>query len=309
MKILFSILFTIILTSSSFAQNGSISSTFVSQRTDGTGLVDVYFNLDGTESDYYISLEVSFDSGNTFTPIDPAHISGVGQPISPGINKHLIWNGMQTNPNIYSGLSEVKVIANTYPSTVSDYDGNVYYTTHIGGKVWMKENLKTSKYCNGTNIEYGNWDNSNGTYAWYDNNIFWKDSYGALYNWLAVDNTNGLCPNGWHVPSDEEWTALTDYLGGQAIAGGKLKEVGTLHWNSPNAGATNETGYTALPGGYRHSNGSFNSINNYGAWWTSSEHDSEYSLMRSMYSSNGVVGRSMSFKRIIGYSVRCIWNN
>eukprot|EP00825_Cyclidium_porcatum_P010076 TRINITY_DN15162_c0_g1_i1.p1 TRINITY_DN15162_c0_g1~~TRINITY_DN15162_c0_g1_i1.p1 ORF type:complete len:564 (+),score=55.59 TRINITY_DN15162_c0_g1_i1:400-2091(+) len=148
--------------------------------------------------------------------------------------------------------SEVSFTTTTAPvTTVTDYDGNVYDTIHIGTQIWMKQNLKTTHYKNGTAITYPGanntaWqNNTNGAYAWYNNNeATYKNTYGALYNWYAV-NTGMLCPTGWHVPTDAEWTTLTTYLGGEFIAGTKLKA--TTLWESPHTIATNETGFTAFP--------------------------------------------------------------
>jgi uncharacterized protein (TIGR02145 family) len=162
--------------------------------------------------------------------------------------------------------------------TVTDIDGNIYHTVAIGSQTWMVENLKTTKYNDGTSIP-----NVTDSTAWkalstpgvctYNNtsNADTINTYGRLYNWYTV-NTGKLCPAGWHVPTDAEWTTLTDYLGGESVAGGKLKEIGTTHWQSPNTGATNETGFTALPGGYRFDfNVSFDRIGIYGYWWSSTE--------------------------------------
>ncbi|HBZ19962.1 MAG TPA: hypothetical protein DEO60_02440 [Bacteroidales bacterium] len=138
--------------------------------------------------------------------------------------------------------------------TVTDIEGNCYKTIQIGTQIWMAENLKTTKYNDGNTIpnitDDREWKVSlTGAYCWYDNNSTNKNTYGALYNWEAV-NMGNLCPTGWHVPGRAEYVTLTDYLGGESVAGGKLKESGTTHWNNPN-NATNESGFTALPAGNR----------------------------------------------------------
>jgi uncharacterized protein (TIGR02145 family) len=193
--------------------------------------------------------------------------------------------------------------------TVKDCDGNVYKTVKIGTQVWMAENLKTTKYKDGTAIPLVTDDKAWATltrpaYCWYNNNIVNKGTYGALYNWYTI-NTNKLCPFSWHVPSDVEWTTLTTFLGGEDAAGGKLKETGTIHWKSPNTGATNETGFTALPNGYRYESGSFFSIGNYGNWWSSSEFYTGSAYYRLMDYSNGIVSSNGESNRY-GYSVRCL---
>jgi uncharacterized protein (TIGR02145 family) len=140
----------------------------------------------------------------------------------------------------------------TFTGSVTDYDGNVYGTIQIGDQTWMGENLRTTHYADGSAITLAEsnylWGQSSQAYCWYDNDIANKDIYGALYQWSAA---TGACPDGWHLPSDAEWTEMIDYLGGSNIAGGKLKETGTTQWTSPNTGATNESGFTALPGGLR----------------------------------------------------------
>ncbi|MBN1199917.1 MAG: T9SS type A sorting domain-containing protein, partial [Bacteroidales bacterium] len=144
----------------------------------------------------------------------------------------------------------------------TDGDGNHYPTVTIGTQVWMASNLMTTRYTDGGLIEYPGTDNAawqnntTGAYAWYNNMITFKETYGALYNWYAVD-TSILCPAGWHVPSDEEWTLLTDFLGNTDVAGGKMKETGLTHWTNPNLDATNESGFTGLPGGNRNGDGSY----------------------------------------------------
>jgi len=200
--------------------------------------------------------------------------------------------------------------------TIADIDGNGYNTVTIGTQVWMTENLKTIKYNDGTSIplvtDYTSWQQvlSAPAYCWYNNDeLTFKDAYGVLYNWYAVDDSsNGgknVCPIGWHVPTDEEWTTLTTYLGGESVAGGKLKETGTTHWLSPNTGATNETGFTALPSGYRYPNGLFSIVGTYGGWWSSSKDSTSFAYYRLIYSDFRSVHRVNTDKQF-GFSVRCL---
>jgi len=194
--------------------------------------------------------------------------------------------------------------------TVKDIDGNVYKTVTIGTKVWMAENLKTTKYNDGTAIPLVADDKAwealtTPAYCWYNNDATAnKKTYGALYNWYTV-NTKKLCPTGWHVPSDAEWTTLTTNLGGESVAGGKLKETSTTHWQSPNTGATNETGFTALPSGYRSSSGTYNYIGLNGYWWSSSEYSPPNAYSRSMNYYRSNVYRYSYYKQD-GFSVRCL---
>jgi uncharacterized protein (TIGR02145 family) len=207
----------------------------------------------------------------------------------------------------------------------TDGDGNNYPVVQIGaakgtidnldpseGKSvqnWMGENLKTTKLQDGIIIpqvtENAVWGNlSTPAYCWYDNDIGNKNVYGALYNWFAV-NTSKLCPVGWHVPTNLDWDALTTYLGGFSIAGGKLKEKGLTHWINPNYFATNETGFTALPGGARVTNNIFDAIGRSGDWWSSTESSSTYAWNYFMGHFDRDVRSSINMKRS-GISIRCL---
>lgn len=195
------------------------------------------------------------------------------------------------------------------PSIIKDGDGNVYTSITIGTQVWLKENLKTTKLNDGTAIplvtDNDEWINSTtAAYCWFDNNINNKNPYGALYNWNAL-NTGKLCPSGWHVATDTEWTSLVNYLGSESVAGGKLKENGTLHWLSPNTDATNESGFSALPGGYRYElTGGTHYLGTGGYWWSSSEESSLMAWRISMYNDYASVFKT-SQNKIQGCSVRC----
>jgi len=187
----------------------------------------------------------------------------------------------------------------TYGS-MTDQDGNIYKTVAIGKQVWMAENLKTTRYSDGTLIplveattEWQALDPTDKAYCWYDNNIDNKDTYGALYTWAAAMNgalssfyepsdVQGVCPTGWHIPSVAEWRTLTNYLGGESVAGSMLKESGTSHWVYPNEGAANSTGFSALPGGARSKLGGFRSLGYIGIWWTSLETSSTIAYEVSM---------------------------
>ena len=197
---------------------------------------------------------------------------------------------------------------------ITDIDGNKYNTVMIGTQVWMKENLKTKRYNDGSKIpnvkEDSIWSSLTlGAYCDYDNNPSISEIYGRLYNWYVVTLTNpkNVCPSGWHVPKDEEWTILTFYLGDGHVAGGKMKEEGTVHWIVPNVGATNETGFTALPGGGRIYNGPFGSIGESGLWWSSSELDSQLALFTGIANADSSVSNNSGLKNC-GFSIRCIKN-
>lgn len=200
---------------------------------------------------------------------------------------------------------------NTTPTTVTDIDGNVYHTVTIGTQTWMCENLRTTKYNDNTAIpnitDDAEWDFvTTGAYCNYNNNDSTDTivTFGRLYNWYAV-NTGRLAPAGWHVPSDYEWNTLITYLGGDSIAGGKLKETGTTHWMSPNTGATNEYNFTALPGGYRDKSGPYDLIGSWGYWWSATEDYDHYAFARIMFYDERRVDRFHPDEQL-GFSVRCI---
>jgi uncharacterized protein (TIGR02145 family) len=200
------------------------------------------------------------------------------------------------------------IIVKTRTGTIADNDGNMYYTVTIGSQVWMSENLKTTKYNDGTDIpnvtDVNQWGSLNTpAYCWYDNDIRNKETYGAFYNFHTV-STGKLCPTGWHIPTDAEWSTLTGYLG-ESVAGEKLKENGTTHWNNISISATNETGFTALPGGYRFKDGYFYAIGFNGLWWCSTEYNTTYAYGRSMYCLTSDVHRYYSSKEG-GSSIRCV---
>lgn len=212
--------------------------------------------------------------------------------------------------NTGTGYGSAMLFTTQGGTTVTDIDGNVYHTVTIGTQVWMVENLKTTKYRDGTSIpnvtDGAAWSSlTTGAYCDYANNPTNYAIYGKLYNWYAATNAHNIAPTGWHVPTDAEWSTLTTYLGGESVAGGKLKEIGTTHWASPNAEATNETGFTALPWGFRYSYGTFTIVGNHGYWWSSTEDNATYAFNRYMYYSSGYVGKNYN-KKAGGLYVRCV---
>jgi uncharacterized protein (TIGR02145 family) len=184
-----------------------------------------------------------------------------------------------------------------------------YRTVRIGDQTWMAENLRATKFNDGTTIDLveksSAWENlSTPAYCWYDNNEKYGRTFGALYNWYTV-NTGKLCPVGWRVPTDEEWERLIIFLGGKGRAGGQLKETGTDLWRNPNAGATNKSGFSALPGGVRYGNGRFFGIGACGGWWSASEYDSSQALHLDVWFNHIEVGRSEILKGQ-GVYIRCV---
>lgn len=329
------LLFPILLLA--YASLGQITNVQVTQRTDGSGFVDVYFNLAGSGTNYYVSLEVSFDAGSIYVQIPHDALSGDIGPIMSGTNKHVVWNGMSSFPETYSTQTRVKVLAavntsggspNPCPGTptVTDVDGNTYQTVMVGPYCWLAENLKTTKYRNGASIEYPA-NNTNawtgnvlGAYAWYNNDPAWKNIYGALYNWHAVNNINGLCPSGWHVSSQAEWEQLISFAGGENVAGSRLRSCRQVNSNlggacatnvhprweqSSNYNGTNDFWFSAFPGGNRSGSGSasFQYLGSYGYFWTSTEMNNPISIMIGL---GNTVTYGTSYGKSSGYSVRCV---
>ena len=207
------------------------------------------------------------------------------------------------------GAKDVHNPNKTY-GTVTDVDGNTYKTIQIGTQTWMAENLKTTKYRNGTPIpnvtDNTQWqNNTNGAYCSYENNASNDCPYGKLYNWYAVTNTNQLCPTGWHVPTNAEWTTLTTFLGGESVAGGKMKSTGTQYWITPNTGATNSSGWSGLPGGDRDPNGRFDKIGLEGYWWSSTKREVSSIWIRGLV--YGIDAAGIGYlDSWSGFSVRCL---
>ncbi len=196
--------------------------------------------------------------------------------------------------------------------TVTDIDGNTYQTVKIGNQWWMAENLKVTHYRNGDAIpnvtDETTWINlTTGAYCNYDNNSNNVTIYGRLYNWYAVNDSRNIAPEGWHVPSDAEWKTLETYLGGISVAGGKMKEIGTTHWSSPNTGATNESGFSALPGGSRSETAYYGVMGEVARFWSSTEELNTRAWRRALSHNNSGVDLFISLKTN-GYSVRFVKN-
>jgi uncharacterized protein (TIGR02145 family) len=295
------------------AQPGSFSNVTATQRTDGSALVDINFDLSGPALTYYISLEVSFNNGANYWPISASAISGDLQ-IDQGTGYHIVWDAVQSHPNRFSDQSKIMLVANAASTlnpcpvtpTVTDFDGNVYNTVLIGTQCWMKENLRTTRFRDGFSVQPG--------HKWYGNDISYKYQYGGLYHWHAVNSEHGLCPEGWHVPTQAEWDVLVNYVfEGSSNLLKSCRQVGSPvgddcnteehpRWNQhASVYGIDEHGFSALPGGYF--SGSvliFQSLGDYGYWWTSEPY-----YTRSMKSSTYTVTTSSSHTNQYN-SVRCI---
>ncbi len=254
---------------------------------DGTGIGTFTSNLTGlnTATTYYVRAYATNSAGTAY---------GNQQTLTTST----VVNGI-FNPNLTYG-------------TIADNDGNTYKTIVIGTQTWMAENLKTSKYRNGdlipTGLSGSQWSTtSTGAYAIYDNNEANNTTYGKLYNWYAVIDSRNLCPAGLHVPSDAEWTTLENYLGGSTVAGGKMKSTSLSYWQTPNTEATNESGFSGLPGGDRPAGGNniYYLFGYNGLWWSSTVGSITQAYARYLKNTNGNSLRTNTQQRN-GFSVRCL---
>jgi uncharacterized protein (TIGR02145 family) len=212
--------------------------------------------------------------------------------------------------NSYSNEASVTTNDSESGDTVADRDGNVYPTVKICDQEWMAKNLNVSTYRNGDPIpqvqDPMQWANlTTGAWCYYENNIGNEAVYGKLYNWYAINDSRGLAPVDWHIPNNAEWTTLINCLGGESVAGGKMKSTGIGLWTPPNVGATNSSGFSGLPGGKRIKNGTFYDIGNYASFWTFSEGIYGLALgyyldFTNAYIYNGNYGKEF------GFYVRCV---
>lgn len=310
------------------AEEPTVSNVTASQRTDGSKIVDIYYDVsDGDGDTLTISLELSDDGGSSWSiiPTDSLLSGDIGDSITVGSSKHIVWEAGSESLSFEGDSYKFKVTAEDGGTgTVTDIDGNVYQTMVIGDQEWMTENLKVTHYRNGDSIpnltDVDDWTStSSGAYCYYDNDPSNSDTYGALYNWYAVDDSRGLAPAGWHVPTDDEIKELEMYLGmsqsqaddtdwrgtneGSKLAGGyDLWSNGDLR-NDPEF---DTSGFSFLPGGYRFSySGSFLNVGNYGSFWSSTEGYSSNAWYRHLYYDNSAVYR-YNYGKQNGFSVRCV---
>jgi len=256
-----------------------------------SGIDTAYWNRKINPSDTSSMLS-NYRTGLT----NKVNVSDTSSMLNPYLRK--------TDDVIVDLQNQNKILQNL--AKVTDADGNSYKTVKIGNQIWMAENLRTSKYQNGnsinTNLDDLSWSTAtSGAFAIYENNPTFDTSYGKLYNWYAVSDNRGICPTGWHVPSQSDFITLREYLGGASVAGGKLKLTGTTFWLNPNINATNESGFSAVGGGTRNSGGSYTVLNQIGFFWSSTEN-----LEFDVVNNGGGTGLSVVSFKTIGYSVRCL---
>ncbi len=316
-----------------FAQVGSINNIRVEQRDDGTGFVDIQFDLTGSgEDSYSIALEVSFDGGGTYSLIDAEFLSGALESVAPGEDLHIEWDGMASHPDVYTEEARLKIIAEVKeeelpPNTVRDIDGNLYPTITIEGQEWMAQNLRVSRYNDGTEIPTGLSDeewgsDTEGAYSVYpyeevdgiDSEEEMLEAYGKLYNFFAFyNNPDKFCPPGWRVPETEDWRELVNPLGGQMEAGPYMKITDTEpdphpRWDQPNPDVNNETGFSGVPHGERAISGEYQRIGTYGMYWGSSFGFEDGEIRPRGYRLEYETTRARRFRlrANTGYAVRCM---
>jgi uncharacterized protein (TIGR02145 family) len=257
----------------------------------------------------FLLLMVTFSAAAQPEKLDVAGSIKIGNSGVGPLAGMIRWTGLDFEG--YNGINWIS-LSGKFFGTVMDIDGNIYLTLKIGSQEWMLENLRTSRTASGTSLAKMEndvqWANaSEPAYCWFNNDSSsYERPFGKLYNQWAV--IAQICPDGWHAPSDAEWTLLTDFLGGPLAAGSKLKERGTTHWSS-NIGATNESGFTGHPGSFRRPTGTFGgSINQYGYWWSTTFISQLGTYFVRQLSFNGFDISSSNFSNNYGCSVRCIRN-
>jgi uncharacterized protein (TIGR02145 family) len=273
--------------------------TFVNQ---GNTIVITYdFEGCTTDDTYMVQVKFKEQGGEV---VVPKTLSGDMQKVTCGA-KRIVWDVFKDR-STFEGKYYVELTATVTPKVPIDPDGYTYKTVQIGNQVWFAENLRTSKYNDGTpipNVTDNNaWSKLNtGAYCFYDNNATNNATYGKLYNWFAVE-TDKLCPMGWHVPTDAEWTTLSEFLCGELVAGKKMKSTSGWEYNSNNS---NLIGFSGLPGGYRDNYGKFNNFGEYACWWSSNEYMLNYAYAFGLINDYGflLIG---SFNKEEGFSVRCL---
>jgi uncharacterized protein (TIGR02145 family) len=299
----------------------------------GTAITGTFSSINWGSGSYYLGIELNTGSGyvdmgttqllsvpyalysNSSASSTPQNLTSVLNAGNSANNTKIINLGDPVNPKdavnkeyVDAQIQALQNYINALP--VTDIDGNTYLPVAICNQTWTKSNLNVSRYRNGDVIpqvtDPNTWANlTTGAWCYYNNDPANGPIYGKLYNWYAVNDPRGLAPQGWHVPTDTDWTTLTNCLGGTSIAGGKMKEVGITHWNSPNTNATNLSGFTGLPGGNRGNDGNYYFLNGYGNWWSSTLNITNRPWSRALAYNNSIVGIN-DLDSKYGFSVRCV---
>lgn len=274
--------------------------------------VFIQYDLTG-EGTFSVELYYSIDDGKTWTGPLKKVFGAVGEKQKSGKRKEMVWDVLAEQEEI-TGFCQFQITAksenpfNTNSGTfVDERDGQVYRWVRIGEQIWMAENLQATKYSDGveirniTNNRIWNYATT-GAYCLHNNDQYYKNKIGALYNWYAA-KSGKLCPKGWHVPSDTEWEYLTDFLGGESISGGKMKI--TTEWHNSQSNENNSSGFSAIPSGFRYSDGNFWGIPYNCYWWSATESIMTTAWYRNLHYKNTGLNRHRQAKSY-GYSVRCI---
>ena len=310
----------LIVASALFAGAPIVENVTFAQRTNGSLLVDIYFDATDTDGDILeILIEASIDNGTTWTVPCSTLTGDIGKGIASGKAKHVAWDFYADMPDTNSNNFMIRVTAEEF---AKDIDGNEYRIITIGNQDWLAENLKTTHYRNGDPIplitDNEEWvSTTTPACCTYNNNQGNGAVYGNLYNWYAIDDNRNIAPRGWYTPKDDDFLTLEKFLGMTAEQanntgwrghneGGKLKSTGTEYWFSPNTGATNESGFTALPGGYRNCyTGAFYQQGLYSYYWAATETNSESAWYRYLFYTRSDIYRYDLNKRQ-GLSVRLV---
>jgi uncharacterized protein (TIGR02145 family) len=266
----------------------------------------------------FISAGVSAQVGiNTASP----HASAALDVTSVDNNKGLLPPRMTTGQrNAIASPASGLIIYNTTTNSLEIRNSSAWVslspaadampTIQIGNQKLMSKNLDVAFYRNGDAIpqvtDATAWAAlTTGAWCYYNNDPIQGGKFGKLYNWYAVNDPRGLAPQGWHIPSDAEWTTLTTTLGGASVAGGKMKEAGIVNWTSPNTAADNSSGWAGLPGGFRSNDGSFTTVGSYGNWWSSTVYNTTYAWFRFLGYGSGSIAKN-DYGKQGGFSVRCL---
>ena len=265
----------------------------------GTVVSGIFADIDWGADSYFLKVAMDVAGGSNYVDMGTTQLLSVPYSLYTGsIYVHY------SNDTLYIGDQFVVLSGNgPPPGTVTDYDGNVYETIEIGTQTWLKQNLQSLHYADGSAIDE--------VYA-YDDNEANVGDYGRLYTWNAVmkiskstiNRAQGVCPDGWHIPSKDEGITLQDFLGGHMQAGGKMKETGFTYWDDPNTGATNESGFSSRGAGQRGQTGNYTNLMRSFNIWTSTDNEEKAYHMSNLYNSdNTAFGLHV---KTIGWSVRCL---
>ncbi len=286
--------------SETFTSNSNGAGVFNLNIGEGNVQSGNFQEIDWGNDSYFLKVEMDISGGSSYIEMGTSQLLSVPYSLyTASIYVHY------SNDTLYIGDQYVVISGGGGPpaGTVTDYDGNIYETVEIGTQTWMKENLRSLHYADGSVIDE--------TYAYEDNESYVSD-YGRLYTWTAamklskntLERAQGICPEGWHVPSKDEAETLQDYLGGHMEAGGKMKETGFTYWEDPNTGATNESEFSSRGAGQRGQTGNYTNLMRSFNIWTSTDNGDKAYHMSNLFNSDNTAFELHT--KTIGWSVRCV---